>query len=197
MAQTDHTKPGLRERKKAKTRAMIQRHALKLFQGQGYEETSISQIAEAAEISESTFFRYFPAKEDLVRWDEFDPLILEAFRAQPSDVKSIPALRGALRDVLARLSMEERAALRERIVLMLAVPHVIGADQLNGPMQLLRQSFAERTGRAPDDFAIWTLVGAVLGVGVAVMFAAMKNPQADIIILLDAALAQLEAGFQI
>ncbi len=176
---------------------MIQRHALRLFQQQGYEETSISQIAEAAEISESTFFRYFPTKEDLVRWDEFDPLILEAFRAQPADVKSIPALRGALRDVLIRLSMEEQAALRERIVLMLSVPHVIGADQLHGPMQLLREGFAERTGRAPDDFAIWTLVGVVLGVGAAVMFAAMSNPQADMIILLDTALAQLEASFQI
>ena len=48
---------GLRERKKAKTRALIQEHALRLFQQQGYDETSIEQIAEAAEVSPSTVFR--------------------------------------------------------------------------------------------------------------------------------------------
>ena len=75
---------GLRERKKARTRATIQKHALRLFRQQGYEATTVSQIAEAAEVSESTLFRYFPTKEDIVRWDEFDPLIVEAFKAQPA-----------------------------------------------------------------------------------------------------------------
>lgn len=66
--------PGLRERKKAKTRAAIQHEALRLFREQGYDETKIEQIAAAVEVSESTIYRYFPTKEDLVLWDEFDPL---------------------------------------------------------------------------------------------------------------------------
>jgi hypothetical protein len=77
---------GLRERKKAKTRAAIQHHALRLFREHGYEETTVEQIAEAAEVSESTLYRYFPTKEDLVLWDEFDPLLIEAFRAQPPEL---------------------------------------------------------------------------------------------------------------
>jgi AcrR family transcriptional regulator len=67
---------GLRERKKAKTRAAIQHE-------QGYDETKIEQISAAVEISDSTIYRYFPTKEDLVLWDEFDPLLIEAFKEQP------------------------------------------------------------------------------------------------------------------
>src|SRR5207237_10604602 len=62
---------GLRERKKVRTRGAIQHHALRLFREQGYEETTVSQIAEAAEVSESTFFRYFASKEATVLEDDF------------------------------------------------------------------------------------------------------------------------------
>ena len=60
---------GLRERKKAKTRAAIQQHALRLFQVKGYTATTVEEIAEAAEVSPSTFFRYFPTKEDIILYD--------------------------------------------------------------------------------------------------------------------------------
>src|SRR5258708_35242601 len=67
------TVAGLRERKKQKTKAAIQRAALRLFKRQGYEETTVEQIAAAADISESTFFNYFPSKENVVIYDDNDP----------------------------------------------------------------------------------------------------------------------------
>ena len=196
-SQTDGwPKAGLRERKKARTRAEIQRQALRLFLERGYEVTTVARIAEAAEVSESTFFRYFPTKEDVVLWDEFDPLIFEAFKAQPAESDPIRALRDAIRAVLARTSPTEREHLRERVGLLLSVPPLRAAlvDQLHGPMRLLAVAVAERTGRRPDDPAVRALAGAMMGVGLSAMFAAVEHSDADIVSLVDEGLAQLEAG---
>src|SRR2546425_5565213 len=76
---------GLRERKKQKTRESTQRAALRLFVKQGYEETTIEQIAAAAEISPSTFFNYFPTKEDVVLFDAYDPRAIRMFLERPKD----------------------------------------------------------------------------------------------------------------
>src|SRR5215831_18599469 len=98
---------GLRERKKAKTRAAIQRHALRLFREQGYEATTVEQIAAAAEVSPSTFFRYFPTKEDVVLYDPFDPVLISAFEAQPPLLSPMQAMREALHATFAAMSREE------------------------------------------------------------------------------------------
>jgi len=49
----------------------------------GYQRTTVEQIAAAAEVSPSTFFRYFPTKEDLVLQDDMDTRLVEAFERQP------------------------------------------------------------------------------------------------------------------
>jgi len=187
---------GLRERKKARTRAAIQRHALRLFREQGYDETTVSQIAEAAEVSESTFFRYFPNKEDVVLWDEFDPRVADVFLAQPAGTRPIEAVRTAVREVLGQLGPEQIADLRERMDLMMAVPELRTnlLEQIASPMQMFAQMLAERTGRRPDDPAIRTFVGAIMGVSIATMFAFAADPNADMAALLDEGLAYLEAG---
>lgn len=199
LSQDERPALGLRERKKARTRAAIQRHAFRLFREQGYEETTVSQIAEAAEISESTFFRYFPTKEDVVLWDDYDPRIIEAFRAQPAWLSPIAALRVAFRDALAQLTEAEWGEQRERMALMMSVPplRAMLVDQLRGPMRLIAEAVAERVGRAPDDPGVRALAGAVLGVGLSVMFAWGEDPEADIVPLIDEAMAQLEAGLHV
>lgn len=93
-------KQGLRELKKARTRAAIQREALRLFRERGYEATTVEQVAQAAEVAHTTVFRYFPTKEDLVISDEADPLIFASLRAQPPELTPVQALRAAMLDVL-------------------------------------------------------------------------------------------------
>lgn len=68
--------PGLRERKKAATMRHIQAVALALFSQNGFDHITIEQVAEAAEVSPSTIYRYFGTKEGLVLHDEFDDQVM-------------------------------------------------------------------------------------------------------------------------
>ncbi|HMA36729.1 MAG TPA: TetR family transcriptional regulator, partial [Chloroflexia bacterium] len=137
---------GLRERKKAKTRAAIQEHALRLFGAQGYAATSVEQIAAAAEVSPSTFFRYFPTKEDVVLYDVLDPLFFAAFRAQPAELPPIAALRAGFRAVFADLPAAEVAQQRERAALIFQEPalRMRALDEFVRSLQELTELIAAR-----------------------------------------------------
>ncbi len=192
----DRPAVGLRERKKERTREMIRAHALHLFATQGYDETKVQQIIDEVEISESTFFRYFPTKADVVLTDDFDPLIVDSFQRQPRTLNSVQALRKAFRDAFGRLSRDEVDEQRSRMRIILGVPELRAAmlDQFASAMQLLAAVLAERSGRSPDDLAVRTLAGAVVGVAMAVMLAVFEDPTADLAELLDQAMGELENG---
>ena len=196
MPSETSTVVGLRARKKAKTRASIQHEALKLFRERGYEATTVEHIAEASEISPSTFFRYFRAKEDLVLTDDYDPLIVDAVRTQPAELGPIQAVRAGLRGVFGGLGEAELADMRDRAQLALAVPE-LRAGMLDQFAQMIRQItdlVAERVDRRAGDFAVSTLAGAILGVMISAEFYWVEHPDADLMGLLDDALAHLEAG---
>src|SRR5260370_38553843 len=102
MLGTSQGRPdGLRERKKAKTRAAIREHAVRLFREQGYHAPTVEQIAAAAEVSPSTFFRYFPTKEDVVLQDDMDTRMVEALERQPAGLGPLVAVRAAVQEAFA------------------------------------------------------------------------------------------------
>ncbi|MEV0252094.1 TetR family transcriptional regulator [Nocardia sp. NPDC050712] len=167
--------PGLRERKKERTRRTIRTEAFRLFREQGYGETTIEQIAAAAEVSPSTFFRYFPSKEQLVVADDLDPPMIEEYRAQPPELSPFLALRNAINAVYATLTPAEVAFEQERQALLYHVPELraaIGVELERG-IDMIAGLLAERTGRSPGDFEIRAAAGALTGAGLAI---AMTTP---------------------
>ena len=75
--------PGRRAREKTQIRDRIRTQGLRLFAEQGYAATTTEQIAAAADVSPSTFFRYFTTKESLVLSDELESTMLAALAEQP------------------------------------------------------------------------------------------------------------------
>jgi AcrR family transcriptional regulator len=190
---------GLRERKKLRTHLAIQRQALRLFRKQGYEATTIEQIAAAAEVSATTFFRYFRSKEDVVLHDALDPVFMAAFEAQPAELSLAAAFRRALHDVYDGLSPEELAEERQRQELIQATPELL-AGMLSGLTTAIEQIvaiIARRSGRGSDDIAVVALAGAVIGAGIAVWLTEPSGDIAQYFDRYDAALTQLEAGLQL
>ncbi|MET8157323.1 TetR family transcriptional regulator [Sphaerisporangium sp. NPDC005289] len=189
--------PGLRERKKAKTRRTIQEHAMRLFVEQGYDSTTIEQIAEAAEVSPSTFFRYFPTKEDVVIQDDYDPVIAAAFVAQPATLTPLAALRATIRQVFDEVLPQEKETMLRRIELAWSIP-ALRARQMEGQiatMATLRSAIAQRTGVPEDDFRLRVFTGAVVGAWTAAIELWVESertePLAD---LIDRVLGLLEEG---
>jgi AcrR family transcriptional regulator len=88
---------GLRERKKAKTRHALEDAAIELFQRQGFERTTVEQIAEVCEVSPRTFFRYFASKEEVLFGDSADKLqqVVAVLESRPADEPPLLSMRAA------------------------------------------------------------------------------------------------------
>ena len=157
---------GLRERKKARTRASLREHALRLFREHGYTATTVEQIAAAAEVSPSTFFRYFPTKEDVILQDDLDVRIMEAFDRQPATISVIAAIRAAIREAMVSYTEADMALIRETTELTRTVPEIRARaiDEFTRSIRIMAAALAKRTGRTEDDLAVRAVSGAIIGV---------------------------------
>ena len=160
------SRPGLRERKKLKTQRMIREEALRLFKSQGFNETTVEQIAEAAEVSPSTFFRYFPTKEAVLFSDEFDPLVIAALRSQPADKPPLRAVRDAIATAFTEMTPEDEREFLEVYRLATSTAEMRGHLYQNmlESLELFASTIAEWRGVDRQNPAVRTFVGAVVGV---------------------------------
>jgi AcrR family transcriptional regulator len=193
------TKPGLRERKKQKTRGAIQREAMRLFQEQGYDATTVEQIAEAAEVSQSTFFRYFPTKEDVVLLDDYDPTIERLIAERPADEPPATAVRGAILEALRIAFAEDEQLIRDRIGWMFSVPAIRARmfEQANTTTELVCDVLAKRTGRDRESFEIKVAAGTITGALNTAMTHWATRPGLDLADLVTRALDLVDSGLSL
>jgi AcrR family transcriptional regulator len=168
----------LRERKKARTRAELQRHALRLFAERGYEATTVEDIAGAAEVARSTFFRYFATKEDVVLFDDVDSLFEEALAAVPVGTPLLVALIEAIRATFAGLNEQKRAQEELRMRLGRTVPEIAAALRARGAWDVEQTArlVASALGRTPEDIEVVALAGALIGARFAAQTLVAREP---------------------
>ncbi|MEV4614469.1 TetR family transcriptional regulator [Kitasatospora sp. NPDC049258] len=187
----------LRERKKLKTRQTVRREAFRLFAEQGYENTTVDQIAAAAEVSPSTFFRYFATKEDLVLTDEYDPVMAAALKARPADEPLLVSGRTVMVGLLRRIVGRDREEILARMRIALAVPALRArmTESSAQPKQLLLDVMTERSGLAEPTLEMRIATAAFAAVAVETsVYWAERGGRDDLADLLDRALEHLGSG---
>jgi AcrR family transcriptional regulator len=182
---------GLRERKKIRTRKAIRDNAMRLFAEQGYSATTIDQIAEAADISPSTFFRYYATKEAVVLTDDLDDLMISALRSAPPDLSAMEVMRWAFAQSLSRLSPEAQLFEVTRQSLINSEPELRSAmiDDFQRNVDLICTLMSERFGHDRNSIEVKVFAGAVVGA----MLAAVR-PEASFRTQVDDVLVVLERG---
>jgi AcrR family transcriptional regulator len=187
----------LRQRKRIRTKQMVQKEALRLFAQKGYDQTTVEDIAHAAAMSPRTFFRYFPSKEDVVLWDEYDERPWpEVFRIQ-ADEDPFAQLILRVREIFAEVYHNDPQLLLERIKLSFAVPEV-RARFLNAQLTLIgpyMQQMADTVGAERDDLQLPVMLAALYAaILVAVEHWQRHDGREDLLQLFDDAIAALAAA---
>lgn len=166
-----HGSLGLRERKKIRTKETIQREAYRLFEENGYANTTVEQVAEAAEVSPSTFFRYFPSKEMVLMADDLDRVTVDALARQPAHLSPLQAFRSAFDITMETVSTDEWELERTRQRLVFSIPELKAAqfDAYGRIIRLLAEAERQRSGLDGDDFEVRIFFGALAGALMAVI----------------------------
>jgi AcrR family transcriptional regulator len=153
---------GLRERKRAQSRAVTVDVALELFADLGYDAVTVADICAAAEIAPRTFFRYFPTKEDVLAEParEMAALLAAALSAAPAEPGDAETLVGALRQLgehvvahQARLAVFFRVAAASSAVRANPLLHLSGRER-----ELTEQLVRRRPVPGPPDWRTRLLV---------------------------------------
>ena len=203
------TEPGLRERKKERTRQLIRDTAVRLFMERSFERVTVAEIARAADVSEATVFNHFPSKEDLVygQMEAFEQELLDAVRNRPPGTSALAAYAGfvfSIRGLIAEPQGQEQIAGWARLVTnsqaLVSREHEVFAHNTKALAHLL----AEETRARPDDLTPFIAAHALVGMHRSLLdyvrrqaLAGRTNPSLARSIRRqgERAVAQLERGF--
>ena len=144
---------GLRERKKVKTRLAIEDAALALFERQGYEATTVEEIAAIAEVSTTTFFRYFPTKADVLLSEHGQqlPALHRSILDRPAGESDLVAVWRAVNEEWLTAVDPERTARKANIVATSDVLSGLSFHRGHQWLEVIADALAQRHGRDPSD----------------------------------------------
>lgn len=147
---TDTTKPGLRERKKRQTREKIARVGLELFAERGYDETTLADIADAADVSPRTIFAYYESKEDILLCEEdaFIDRLKQMLEERPPGTTTIDTIREFLASIEPP---DEQAVLRKKVMSGTPALEMRLRARHSQLEPMLVKSIARDLGAGPDD----------------------------------------------
>lgn len=170
----EEDKPPLRVRKRNRTRRDLQRAAITLVERQGYQATSVDDICDEAEVSRSTFFRYFGNKEAVFQSDILEEDVRELLAADGE--LTFQDLEDRICAGYAQLSPHDWDTERRRIRLLQTVPELNGslASELLRPIPLATEYVARILHLSADSLRVRTVAGAIIGA-----LAAHLYPDAD------------------
>jgi AcrR family transcriptional regulator len=156
---------GLREQKKQKTLAALQRAALDLVTAHGFDNVTIDDIAAAAEVSKTTFYRYLATKEDALLANRAEKLeyLRIALAAQPPDAPPLEAVRAAVGEVAQRYQHDRRQMLA--LAKITRVTPSLAARTLEydaASEELLREYFARRDPDGAASLQSWVRAALVV-----------------------------------
>jgi AcrR family transcriptional regulator len=169
--------PDWRQRKKTATRDRIRASALRLFREQGYDATTVEQIAAAAGVSHMTFFRYFPAKEDVALSDSYDPVIAGLIEQTPATWPLIQRIRAALLQGLGQVYGADRDTMLAQNKLIVSTPALrdrLWADQI-ATQQLILRALGEGEHGPQPSFRTRVTVAACLAAANSAVLAWVEN----------------------
>jgi AcrR family transcriptional regulator len=163
--------PGLRERKKERTRQQIADTARRLFVERGFDAVTVAEIAREAEVAEKTVFNYFPTKEDLFYWrlESFEEALLDAIRERDPGQSVLSAFSGFVLEARGLLAAKDPDAVEylAGITRMITEsPALLAREQriFAGYTASLATLIAEETRAKADDVEPWVVANALMGV---------------------------------
>jgi AcrR family transcriptional regulator len=157
---------GLRETKAARTKQRILDEALTLFDSQGYEATTIEQIAAAAEVGTSTLYRFYGGKEAILMAPLAVNSLAATLRERPTDEPLDLALAASIRTVMDSHVQAPRVLLARKIVDRSPVPRAALWDLIGGAQSDVERLVAERLGKDAGDIdVVMTAAAAIQIIG--------------------------------
>lgn len=167
---------------------------MRLFMEKGFEHTTVEEIASVAGVSHMTFFRYFPTKEDVVDYDDYDETIAERIAERPDHEPPLEMIRQAVLQDRTHLDAVDQEAMLARMRLVLSTPalHARSWAHRRNDEGLIAQALATHPGQQVD--ALHTRVIAAVAVAAlttAVQAWTERDGKPDLRDLIDQAFAAL------